>query len=158
MLDRPCSQEVAAELLGVHRSVVGDLLRRGVLKPGDTAQVWVRSYFDHLRAEASRRTTGTLAESASALKNAQRAEVELRLSTRRREFAPVHLVDQVLALAGRRCADLLAGLPAAIRLRWPGATADQLELIAAEVERARAVMAGARIAVLANEADEAEGD
>ena len=77
-----------------------------------------------------------------ALDSARREEVELRNAVKRREYAPVAVIDEVLARVGRRIARILGDLPAAIRCCWPDATADQLLLIDAETAKACALAAG----------------
>lgn len=140
MLDRVCSQHEFAALVGVSQQAVSDLVKRGVLRPSVTGQAWLHAYCEHLREQAAGRA-GALAEASAALKNEQREEVAMRNALKRREYAPVAAISQVLAKAGRQCAGILDGLVPGIRLRWPEVSSDQLKLLETEVARARNLMA-----------------
>lgn len=140
MLDRACTQGEFAGLVGITQQAVSDLQRRGVLREGVTGQSWLKAYCEHLREQAAGRA-GLLAEASAALKQEQRDEVAMRNAIKRRQFAPVSMLSQVLAKAGRQCAGVLDGLVPSIRLRWPEVSSDQLKLIEGEVAKARNAMA-----------------
>lgn len=49
LLERPCTQEEFGELVGISQQAVSNLVKRGVLKPGQTGQHWLDRYLSHLR-------------------------------------------------------------------------------------------------------------
>lgn len=147
VIDRVLTQGEFGQLVGITQQAVSDLQRRGVLKPNVTGQTWLLAYCAHLREEAAGRA-GALAEASAGLKTAQRQEVELRLALKRREAAPVAVIELVLAKVGRQCAAKLDALVPALRLRWPDVTAEQLKLVEAEVATVRNLMAEVSLASL----------
>ena len=155
VLDRVMTQSEFAELVGITQPAVSDLVKRGVLRPNITAATWLRDYCAHLREEAAGRA-GTLAEASAALKIAQRQEVEMRVAIKRKEYMPVGLIAQVLALMGRQSATIFDGIKPGIRLRWPDITAEQLDYIDAEVSKARNLVASMSLASLPAEDEEAD--
>lgn len=157
LADRMMSQREFGDLVGIGESAVSDLMARGVLRPNLTGQAWLHAYCKHLREQAAGRA-GALAEASAALKLEQRDEVAMRNAIKRREYAPVAVISQVLAKVGRQCAGILDGLVPGIRLRWPEVSSDQLKLVEAEVARARNLMAAMSMADLVDPDDaEAEG-
>lgn len=140
MLNRTCDQAEFANLVGITQPAVSDLQRRGVLRDGGTGQVWLKAYCEHLREQAAGRA-GLLAEASAALKQEQRDEVAMRNELKRRQYAPVSLLAQVLARAGLHCARILDGLVPAIHQNWQDASVEQSKLIEGEVAKARNVWA-----------------
>jgi transcriptional regulator with XRE-family HTH domain len=59
-LDRPCTQEEFAELVGITQPTVSKLVTRGILIPGQTAQHWLDRYLSHLRSVIIDRLQGRL--------------------------------------------------------------------------------------------------
>ena len=59
-LDRPCTQEQFAELVGITQPTVSKLVARGILVPGQTAQHWLDRYLSHLRSVIIDRLQGRL--------------------------------------------------------------------------------------------------
>lgn len=59
-LDKPCTQEEFGELVGISQQAVSNLVGRGVLKPGQTAQHWLDRYLSHLRQVIVDRLQGRL--------------------------------------------------------------------------------------------------
>ena len=58
-LDKPCTQEEFAELVGITQPSVSKLVTRGILIPGQTAQMWLDRYLTHLREVRFDRLQGT---------------------------------------------------------------------------------------------------
>lgn len=81
-LDSSIRQSDFAALVGVSEAVVSDLRSRGVIKPGDTARIWLRSYIDQLRTAASGRSdaTGELTLARIRESNAKAAKAEIEAS------------------------------------------------------------------------------
>ena len=136
VLDRVMTQAEFGDLVGITQQAVSDLQRRGVLKSNVTGKAWLLAYCEQLRQEAAGRA-GKLAEARAALDNERREEIAMRNAIKRAEYAPVALIEQVLARVGRQVAGVLDGLVPSIRLRWPDVTSDQLQIIEGEVARAR---------------------
>lgn len=122
-------------VVGVSRQTVDEMVRRGVLGVGGTGREWLRAYCSHLQCEVESRL-GSLTESRAALELERRDEVAMRNAIKRRQYAPVTLLNGVLALIGARVAKVLSGLPASINAAWPDATPEQRELLRLEIERA----------------------
>lgn len=59
-LDKPCTQQEFGELVGISQQAVSNLVSRGVLVPGQTAQHWLDRYLSHLRAVIIDRLQGRL--------------------------------------------------------------------------------------------------
>lgn len=59
-LDQPCTQEEFGLLVGISQPAVSNLVARGVLRPGQTAQHWLDRYVSHLRAVIIDRREGRL--------------------------------------------------------------------------------------------------
>lgn len=155
MLDRILTQVEFAELVGIGQPAVSDLQRRGVLRPNVTGASWLRAYCEQLREQAAGRA-GTLAENRAALDNERRIEIAMRNAIKRKEFAPVSALSEVLAKVGRQVAGTLDGIGPAIRLRWPDVTAEQLRLVDAEIAKARNLAAGISLDQLVDEDEAAD--
>ena len=59
-LDAPCTQTEFGKLVGISQQAVSNLVSRGVLKPGQTAQHWIDRYLSHLRMVIIERREGRL--------------------------------------------------------------------------------------------------
>ena len=154
MLERVVTQAEFAALVGITQQAVSDLASRGVLKPNTAGGGWLLAYCQHLREQAAGRA-GELASASAALKRSQREEVELRLAIKRRQFAPVAVLQVVVARGARRAEAVLATIVPNVRRRWPDIKAEHLAVIEAEIVRARNEVAGVSIdAVLAEIDDE----
>lgn len=155
-LAQPVTQEEFAALIGVSQQAVSDMASRGVLVAGGDAGSWLRAYTAHLREQAAGRDGGALSEARASLAREQRDEVAMRNAIKRKEYAPVSTLEQVLAKVGRQIADILEGLPRQLRLRWPAVSAEQLKLIAEEIAKARNLAARMSLADLKDEDEEAD--
>ncbi len=59
-MDKPCSQQEFGDLVGISQQAVSNLVLRGILIPGQTAQHWLDRYLSHLRQVIIDRLTGRL--------------------------------------------------------------------------------------------------
>lgn len=59
-LDVPCTQAEFGKMVGISQQAVSNLVVRGVLKPGQTAQHWLDRYLSHLRSVIIDRLQGRL--------------------------------------------------------------------------------------------------
>lgn len=155
-LNTTCRQADFAELVGIGQPAVSDLMARDVLTPGQTAGEWLHAYCAHLREMAAGRgMDGELAYQRAELARVSRERAEIKLKVERAEFAPVALIEQVLAAMGRSVAGLLEPLPAHLHKLCPALTPDDVRVIQAEVSKACDLAAAASLAVLD---DAEEGD
>lgn len=144
-LDEPIRQVEFAELVGVSEAAVSQWLAEGIIERGATGRSWVQSYCNRLREEAAGRS-GVLSQASAALKVAQRHEVELRLAVKRREYAPVGLLEVVLGHVARQVATRLDALVPQLKRRLPDLPAAALVAIEEELAACRALCASANIA------------
>lgn len=143
-LDRCMTQADFGTLIGVSRQAVGDLLSRGVLSDDMTGGQMLHAYCSHLREVAAGRLAAgdlDLATERAGLAKAQKERVEMINAEKRRELLPAILIEEVLAKAGSKVAGILDAIPGMIKRRLPQMTAADIDLIAAEVARARNLVA-----------------
>jgi phage terminase Nu1 subunit (DNA packaging protein) len=154
-LDQPCTQAAFGELVGVSQPAVSDMVARGLLQPGQTAGQWLHAYCAHLREQAAGRgADGELAFQRSELARVNRERAEIKLALERRQYAPVAVIEQVLATVGRKIVGVLEPLHVNLHRQCPALTPEDLKIIQTEVSRACDVAASASLAIL--EVDEAE--
>lgn len=148
-LDNTCTQEQFGQLVGVSQQAVSDLLARTVIKPGDTAGQWLLAYTAHLREQAAGRgADGELAFQRSELARVSRERAEIKLALERREYAPVALIEQVLATVGRSIAGVLEPLHVNLHKLCPALTPADLKIIQTEVAKACDIAVSASLANL----------
>lgn len=143
-LDRGMTQADFGTLIGVSRQAVGDLMSRGVLADDMTGGQMLHAYCSHLREVAAGRLAAgdlDLATERAGLAKAQRLRIEMINAEKRRELLPAILIEEVLAKAGGKVAGILDAIPGMVKRRLPTMTADDIDLIAAEVARARNIAA-----------------
>lgn len=156
-LDEPCTQTQFAKLVGVGQSAVSDLLSRGVISSGQTARVWLEDYCGHLREMAAGRgMDGELAYERAEATRVGRERNEIKLALDRKTYAPVTLLEQVLATVGRKIAGVLEPLPGKLQKRCPQLAPDDLVLIQRDIAHACDVAAQASLSIL-DEPDEDAG-
>ncbi|WP_164963965.1 terminase small subunit [Rubrivivax sp. JA1026] len=155
MLDQVLTQSQFAELVGITQPAVSDLQKRGVLKANATGRTWLLAYCGQLREEAAGRA-GRLAEARAALDEERRREIAMRNAVKAKEYAPVGLIEQVIAKVGRQAAGVLEGIVPALVLRWPEITAEQRQLVEKAVNSARNMAAAMSLADLVDAEDEAD--
>jgi phage terminase Nu1 subunit (DNA packaging protein) len=150
------SQERFGELVGVSQQAVSGMLARDVLRPGASVGEWLLAYTSHLREEAAGRgMDGELAFQRSELARVSRERAEIKLALERRDFAPVALLEQVIAKVGRSIVGVLEPLHVNLHKLCPNLTPEDLKLIQMEVSKACDIAATASLAVLDDPADEA---
>lgn len=115
------------------------------------------AYIRRLREQAAGRAAAgdlDLAGERAALARAQRERIEMQNAVTRGELAPVVLIEEVLTKAAAKVAGALDAIPGMVRRRVPQLTADDIDLIAAEVAKARNTVAAMSLADLREDADE----
>lgn len=145
-LSETMTQSEFGQLVGVSQQAVSDLLKRDVLLPAQPASVWLHAYCSHLREHAAGRAASgdlDLAAERAALARAQRERIEMQNAETRRESAPVVLLEMAVASIGRKVAAVLEAVPVKIKRRSKNLTAEDIEIITAEITKARNIAASA---------------
>ena len=154
-LSATVSQERFGELVGVSQQAVSDMLARDVLTPGAPCGEWLLCYASHLREQAAGRgMDGELAFQRSELARVSRERAEIKLALERREYAPVALLEQVMATVGRSIVGVLEPLHVNLHRLCPHLTPEDLKLIQLEVSKACDIAASASLSVLDDPNDE----
>lgn len=153
-LDAPCTQREFGDLVGVSQQAVSDMLSRQVLEPGQPLRDWLSLYCSHLRETAAGRgADGELAYQRAEHARVSRERNELKLKLELKTYAPVAVLEQVLASVGRKIAGLLEPLPGQLHKLCPSLTPEEVTLIQRAVAKACDHAATAGLAVL-DEPDE----
>lgn len=154
-LNATMSQTEFGELVGVSQQAVSDMLARDVLAPGDSCGQWLLAYTSHLREQAAGRgMDGELAFQRSELARVSRERAEIKLALERKDYAPVALLEQVMATVGRSIVGVLEPLHVNLHRLCPHLTPEDLKLIQTEVSKACDIAASASLSVLDDPAEE----
>lgn len=119
------------------------------------------AYIRALREQAAGRAASgdlDLAAERAGLAKAQRERIEMQNAVTRKELAPVILIEEVLANAGSKVAGILDAIPGMIKRRVAGLSANDIDLIAGEVAKARNIAAEVSLEDLQDDPPHAEGD
>ena len=153
------TQQAIGEHLDLDQSVVSRLCDELAIDwkvtPLDEIRVL---YIRRLREQAAGRAAQgdlDLATERAGLAKAQRERIEMQNAVTRGELAPVVLIEEVLTKAAAKTAGILDAIPGMVRRRVPQLTADDIDLIAGEVAKARNMVAAMSLADL-NDADVAD--
>ena len=126
-IDSPCTQAQFAALVNISQPKVSQLLAEKIIKPGDSVGVWLIDYVGNLREQAAGRgADGELAYQRSEFARVSRERAEIKLAIERRDYAPVSLLTQVLAMVGRRLSSGLESLPAELNKLAPDLTPEAI--------------------------------
>jgi phage terminase Nu1 subunit (DNA packaging protein) len=145
------TQSEFGELVGISQRAVSELLSRGVIAEGGTGGTWLLEYTEHLRTVAAGRAAAgdlDLATERALLARAQRTRIERENALRAGELAPAYLIEEVLTKAGAKVASIFDGIPGAVKRRVPSLPASAVDLIRAEVAKARNIAASVSLADL----------
>ncbi|MBW7896533.1 MAG: terminase small subunit [Opitutaceae bacterium] len=148
-------------IVGISQPAVSDLVSRGVLTEGETAAVWLRESFGHLREVAAGRAAAgdlDLATERAGLAKAQREKIEMQNAVTRNELAPVYLIEEVLAKAGARVSKILDTIPGTIRRREPSLSAATIAEIARDVAKVRNIAAAITLEDLRADDEQSDND
>lgn len=145
------TQKQFGEIVGISQPMVSDLVMRGVLADGAPLRDWLLSYCGNLREVAAGRT-GDLSEERARLARAQAEKVEMQNAVTRGELTPTIVLEQVLAAAASKAAGIFDAIPGMVKRRVPVLTAGDVDLIAAEIAKARNCYASMTLADLGLEA------
>ncbi|MDZ4254846.1 MAG: terminase small subunit [Sulfuritalea sp.] len=138
-------QKTIASHLDLSQQAVSQMLAdlRIDWKSATLAQVRV-AYIRRLREQAAGRATIgdlDLAGERARLAKEQADRVAMQNAVTRGELAPVALLEQVLAAAAGKVAGIFDAIPGLVRRRVPHLTREDLDLIAAEIAKARNTVA-----------------
>ena len=157
-LDMPGTQAQFGDLVGISQQAVSLLVSRAVLHDGAALGEWLLSYTDHLREIAAGRggdSSLVLAAERARLAREQADRIAMQNALSRKELAPAHLLEEVLAKAGARAARILETIPGEIRRRCPQLTSDDIAAVTRAVAKARNIAAAMSLADLDKPDDEA---
>lgn len=158
-LDKGVTQAAFGKLVGISQPAVSDLLRRGVLHDKASLGEWIVAYCSHLREQAAgRQASGDLdlATERARLAREQADKVGMQNAISRGELAPVSLIEEVLTKAAAKIAGILDAIPGLVRRRVPKLSAEEIELIAAEIAKARNRIAAMSLVDLDDDAEEGD--
>lgn len=134
---RHCTQQEFADLVGIGQPAVSGLLADGIIQAGETLGGWHHDYITNLREQAAGRgADGELAANRAKESYTRNQLLESRLAERRREVAPVNIIEQVLAHVGSQIRGTLEPLHIILKMRCPQLTADDIKIIETEVSTA----------------------
>jgi phage terminase Nu1 subunit (DNA packaging protein) len=137
MLSGYCTQQEFGNLVGISQPAVSDLITRSVLQPGHSTGQWLHWYCAHLREQAAGRGgDGELAANRAEESRVRKELLEIKLAERRREVAPVEIIEQVLAHVGSQIRGTLEPLHVTLKMRCPQLAADDIKIIETEVATA----------------------
>lgn len=131
----PITQADFGALIGVSQQAVSDMIDRGVIVKGMPLANWLRDVFEHLREQAAGRD-GELANERAKETKVRRELGEIKLAEARKEFAPVGVIEQVLAHLGRGVAGILEPLPGELSKLNMSLTPEDIALIQGKVSEA----------------------
>jgi terminase small subunit / prophage DNA-packing protein len=148
-LEGKVTQAKFGELVGISQPAVSDLLSRGIIAADACAGEWLKAYCSHLREQAAGRLAAgdlDLAAERAALARAQRERIEMQNAQTRGELAPVILIEEVLTKAAAKIAGIFEAIPGMLRRRVASLTADDIEMVAGEIAKARNMVASISLA------------
>src|SRR3990167_1598352 len=155
----PTQAEIAEHVDLSDRSVREFLSDAGMDNKQWTLDGFRIAYIRHLREMAAGRAAAgdlDLATERAMLAREQRIKIEMQNAVTRGELAPVALLEEVLTAAASKVAGVLDAIPGMVRCRVPQLTADDIDLIAGEVAKARNTVATMSLADLNDSAAEPE--
>ena len=157
-LNQVMTQAGFGELVGISQQAVSDLLRRDVIGAGETGDRWLLAYCENLREQAAGRAAAgelDLGAERAALAREQRVRLEMANAQTRRELAPIGVLELALATVCRKIGAALEAIPVNVKRRSSRFTAEDIEVLTAEITKARNIAAAA---TLEEEPDVSDGD
>lgn len=134
-------QTEIADHLDMSERAVRDLLDDVGIDHKQSTLTEIRvAYIRRLREQAAGRAAAgdlNLAGERAALARAQREKIEMQNAVTRGELTPTILLEQVLAAAASKAAGIFDAIPGMVKRRVPTLAAGDVDLIAAEIARAR---------------------
>lgn len=144
-LDEVATQAAFGALVGVTQQAVSDLMARGVIQMGQPAGTWLLAYCEHLRqVAAGRDPDGQLAEQRTRLAREQADRVALQNAVQRKEYAPVVLLEEVVANGMRQAASQLDSFLPEVLRRFPYLAGEPARFMEHKLTSVRDQMASTR--------------
>jgi phage terminase Nu1 subunit (DNA packaging protein) len=156
-LGQEVTQATFGKVVGISQPAVSDLLRRDVLRENAPLGEWLIDYCGHLREQAAGREASgdlKLATERARLAREQADKVAMQNAVTRGELAPVPIIEEVLTKAASRIAGILDAIPGLVRRRVPALSADEIDLVAAEISKARNRVSSMSLRDLDDDADD----
>jgi phage terminase Nu1 subunit (DNA packaging protein) len=144
-LQATCTQEAFGRLVGISQQAVSDLASRGVLTAGQTIGTWLLAYCAHIREQAAGRSESELTSERARLAREQADRVAMHNALRRKEVAPVAILEEVLAHVARQISARLDALVPELKRCIPDLPPEALQLVGERVAVVRAAAAGVRL-------------
>lgn len=121
---QPITQAEFAMLIGVSEAKVSQLLSEGVIERGVCAHDWLTSYCQRMRDQAAGRIGSEiggldLVQERAALAREQRLGIEIKNAVLRKEYAPIILLAEVLAMASQAIVERFEQLPGMLKRTCP---------------------------------------
>lgn len=139
-IDQPCTHEAFAEIVGIARQQMTELVRSGVLREGASAHEWLLAYCAKLQDQALNRNPAQIQE-RTRLEQLRADHLAMIVDDRMRKLVPRDLLELLIARAAADVQRVLDQLPERIRARWKAADPALEQLILEEMERVRNVTA-----------------
>jgi Phage DNA packaging protein, Nu1 subunit of terminase len=163
IIQRPTQTEIAEHLDISDRRVRELAVEWGIDSREISLSAWRIRYLRHLREQAAGRAAAgdlDLAVERARLAKEQADRIAMQNAVTRKELAPTHLIEEVLARAGARAAKLLDTIPGELRRRAASLTADDLGTVAGVIVKARNIAAAVSLADLEDDdqADTTDAD
>lgn len=145
-LSKPTTQTAFGKMVGISQPAVSDLIKRQVIYEGGALGDWLKSYCSHLREQAAGRIGNSVGDldlvtERARLAKEQADKIAMANAVMRKEYAPVVVLSQVLADAGRQIASILETIPVNLKRRSKGLTSQDLEYLQQEIVSARNIAA-----------------
>ena len=147
-LDKSISQRQFADLIGVSEAAVSGMVKRELITQGQTSGEWIKDYCAHLRETAAGREASgdlDLATERARLAKAQRERIEMQNAVTRGELAPKVMMEGALARAASKIAGVFDAIPGMVRRRVSSIGAEEIDMIAGEIAKARNIVAAMSI-------------
>jgi phage terminase Nu1 subunit (DNA packaging protein) len=135
LLNQPGTQRDFAALVGISEPAASKLAKR-LLAEGQPIGVWLLAYCENLREQAAGRKTDLATERAG-LAREQKFIKRIEKLQKLGEWAPIANLTLVLSRVTGQMASVFDGIPGALKRTFPDMTADQLNLIRGELNKAR---------------------
>lgn len=163
IIQRPTQAEIAEHLDISDRRVRELAVEWGIDSREISLSAWRIRYLRQLREQAAGRAAAgdlDLAVERARLAKEQADRIAMQNAVTRKELAPAHLIEEVLARAGARAAKLLDTIPGELRRRAASLTADDLSTVAGVIVKARNIAAAVSLADLEDDdqADTTDAD
>ncbi len=136
------TQAEFAQLVGVSEARVSQMLAEGALPRGASGHSWLLAYAERLREQAAGRASAEaggldLVQERAGLARSQREAQEMKNQVMRGEWAPIGLLEDVLAAAAAGVVDRFEQLDGALKKAAPDLPAAARDVVHKQIADAR---------------------